>query len=185
MIANGKKTPLDKNKYQANSGYILRSPDLKKFVYIEQKKMNEKEMEDMTKSMGGNGEMKFPYNVLRSDGSSLAVTDYNSSGKFKLTNSGAVVSISEKTGQVFADNKVIGKFPLQGRDMLESEAVLIGNDISQIAYYNGEEGSLTYLDGAVRKMDITFPKVISQNGKSYLSWFRKCKNDIYIARFAY
>jgi hypothetical protein len=185
MIANGKKTPLDKNKYVAMSGYILRSPDLKKFVYIEQKKLNDKEIEDMTKNVGGNGEMKFAYNILRNDGTSLTVTDYNASGRFKLTNSGAVISINEKTGQVFADNKAIGKFPLQGRDRLESEAVLIGNDISQIAYYNGVEGSITYLDGAVRKMDITYPKVISEKGKSYLSWFRKCKNDIYIARFAY
>lgn len=174
MIANGKKTSLDKNKYQAVSGYILRSPDLKKFVYIEQKK-----------GAGVNSEMKLTYNVLKSDGSSLTVTDYNESGRFKLTNSGEVISINEKTGQVFADNNAIGKFPLQGRDRLESEAILIGNDIKQIAYYNGNEGSLTYLDGAERKMDITYPQVISENGKSYLSWFRKCKNDIYIARFAY
>jgi hypothetical protein len=185
MIANGKKTPLDKNKYVGMNGNILRSPDQKKFVYIEQKKMSDKEVEEMTKGIGGNGEVKFTYNVLRSDGSSLAVTDYNATGRFKLTNSGAVISINQKTGQVFADNKAIGKFPLQGRDMLESEAILIGNDISQMAYYNGDEGSLTYLDGAVRKLDITYPKVISENGKSYLSWFRKCKNDIYIARFAY
>lgn len=184
MIANGKKTSLDKNKYLAASGYILRSPDLRKFVYIEQRKMSEKEIEDLTKGSGGNGEMKLAYNVLRSDGSSLIVTDYNASGRFKLTNSGAVISINEKTGQVFADNKAIGKFPLQGRDRLESEAIMIGNGISQMAYYNGDEGSLTYLDGTVRKMDIMFPKVISENGRSYLSWFRKCRNDIYIARFA-
>jgi hypothetical protein len=167
------------------SGYILKSPDLRKFVYIEQTKMSNKEVEALSNSDGSNIEIKFPYNVLRSDGSSLTVTDYNASGIFKLTNSGAVISINEKTGQVLADNKVIGKLPLLGRDMLESEAVMIGNDISQIAYYNGGEGSLTYLDGVVRKLDITYPKVVSENGKSYLSWFRKCKNDIYIARFAY
>jgi hypothetical protein len=185
MLANGKKIMLDKNKFQAMGGYILRSPDLRKFVYIEQTKLTDKEVEALSNSTGANSEFKYSYNVVKSDGSILKVTDYNESGTFKLTNTGAVISINEKTGQVFADNKVIGKFPLQGRDMLESEAVMIGNDISQIAYYNGAEGSLTYLDGVVRKLDITYPKVVSENGKSYLSWFRKCKNDIYIARFAY
>jgi hypothetical protein len=184
-IVNGKKTPLDKNKYAGMSGYILKSPNLKKSVYIEPVKLTEKEIEDLSKGAAGNSQMKVAYNVLKNDGTSLTVTDYNGSGKFKLTNSGEVISINESTGQVFADNKLIGKFPLQGRDRLESDAIMIGSDISQMTYYNGEEGSLTYLDGAVRKMDIMHPKVVSDNGKSYLSWFRKCKNDIYIARFIY
>lgn len=185
MIANGKKTILDKNKYMGISGQIVRSPDQKKFVYIEQKRMSNKETEDMVKAAGSSGQMNISYNVLRNDGSSLTITDYNSSGKFKLTNSGAIININESTGDVFADSKLIGKFPIKGGDRLNSDAILIGSDISRIAYYNGEEGSLTYLDGTVKKMDIMFPKVVSENGKSYLSWFRKCRNDIYIARFVY
>lgn len=185
MIANGKKTLLDKNKYMAIGGYILRSPDQKKFVYVEQKKMSDQETEDFLKASSGNGKVTMTYNVLRSDGSSLSVTDHNLSGKFRLTNSGAVININESTGEVYADNKPIGKFPLRNSDRLNNESVLIGNDISQVAYYNGDDGSLTYLDGTVKKLNILYPKVVSENGKSYLSWFRKCKNDIYIARFAY
>src|SRR5690606_37320429 len=43
MISNGKKTLLDKNKFKG-IGAILRSPDLKKYVYVEQKVMNSEEM---------------------------------------------------------------------------------------------------------------------------------------------
>ena len=184
-IVNGKKTLLDKNKYTGSGGRIIRSPDRKKFVYVEQKKMSVKEHEEMAKSINATGQMKVLFNVLRSDGSSFAITDYNSSGKFKLANSGVLINMNESTGDVFADNKLIGKFPVSSGSSLNSNAVLIGSDLSKITYYNGEEGSLTYLDGAVKKMDIMFPKVLSENGKSYMSWFRKCRNDIYIARFAY
>lgn len=93
--------------------------------------------------------------------------------------------MNEETGEVYADNKRIGKFPLQSGDRLDPEAVLIGSDVSQIVHYNGNEGSFTYLDGTVKKFGIVFPRVISAAGNTYLSWFRKCGNDIYIARFAY
>lgn len=185
MIANGKKTNLDKNKYSAMTGQIIRSPDQKRFVYIEQKKMSDAEIDEMMKAASANKPTKMTYNVIKSDGSSLAVTDHNYSGKFRLTNSGQVICINESTGEVYADNKPAGKFALGSGDRIETDAVMIGNDMSQVAYYNGNEGSLTYLDGKVKKMNIIFPQVISDNGKSYLSWFRKCGNKIYIARFAY
>ncbi|HMF70178.1 MAG TPA: hypothetical protein VK616_01820 [Flavitalea sp.] len=185
MFANGKKTLLDQSKYAAMSGRIVRSPDQKKFVYIEQKKMSEKELEEFTKAASSNQRTKFQYNVIKSDGSIMMVADHNNSGKFRLTNTGALVNMDEETGEVFADNKRIGKFPMQSGDRLNPDAVLIGSDISQIAYYSGNEGSFTYLDGTVKKLDIIFPRVISKDSKSYLSWFRKCGKDIYIAKFAY
>ena len=185
LLANGKTTLLDKDKYSATMGRIVRSPDQKKFVYLEQKKMNEKELEALSNAASSGQRTKIEYNVIRGDGSIMMVTDHSYDGKFKLTNSGALVNMNEETGEVFADNKSIGKFPVQSGDRLDADAVLIGSDIKQVAYYNGNEGSFTYLDGTVKKLDIVFPRVISEGGKSYLSWFRKCGKDIYIARFAY
>ena len=185
LLANGKKTLLDQNKYAAMSGRIVKSPDQKKFVYLEQKKMSDKEIEELSKAASSNQRTKLEYNVIKSDGSTMMVTDHNYTGKFLLTNSGALVNMNEETGEVFADNKPIGQFPLQSGERLNPDAVLIGTDISQVAYYNGNEGSFTYLDGSVKKLDIIFPRVISEGGKSYLTWFRKCGKDIFIARFAY
>lgn len=185
MIVNGKTTPLDKNKFNGMNGQIVRSPDQKKFVYLEQKKMSEKEIEDLTNAVGSNRRQVIQYNVIRPDGSMSMVTDYSYTDKFRLTNSGALVYINEETGEVYADDKKIGKFPLQSGDRLNSEDVLIGNDISQIAYYDGAEGTFTYIDGTVKKLGMTAPHFNSEGGKGYVSWFKKCGKDIYIAKFAY
>jgi hypothetical protein len=146
--------------------------------------MSDKELEEFTKSVEAMSR-PLPYNVIRPDGSTSTVTDYDQSGEFRLTNSGVIVNMNEQTGEVYGDGKRIGKFSMQGNDRLNSDALLIGNDISQVAYYNGSEGSFTYLDGTTRKLNIMFPKVIFEGGKSYLTWFRKCGNKIFIARFAY
>lgn len=185
MILNGKSTPLDENRYTAMSGHIVRSPDHTKFAYIEQRKMTQQEIEDMSASAASGKKMTMEYNVIKNDGSTLLAADPNYSGKFKVANWGALLYINEETGEVFADKKVIGKFPMEGGDRLDAEAVLTGNDASKIAYYNGSDGSLTYLDGTRKNMDIIYPHVVSEGGGSYLSWFRKCGNDIYIARFGY
>jgi len=185
MLTNGKITLLDKNRYSASMGRIVRSPDQKKFVYLEQKKMSEKELEAAANSAGSGKHIKIEYNVIKADASTMMMEDYNYNGKFWLTNSGALVNMNEETGEVFADNKPIGKFPVQSGDRLNADALLIGSDIRQVAYYNGNEGSFTYLDGTVKKLDIVSPRVISEGGKSYLSWFRKCGKEIYIASFAY
>jgi hypothetical protein len=184
MIVNGKKTALDKNKYAGLNGKIIRSPNQKKFVYVEQKKMSQKEIDDYLKNATTQAQ-PITYNIIHPDGTASTVTDYNNSGKFRLTNSGAVLNMNEETGEVYADGKSIGKFSMQGNTRLESDAILIGSDLSQVAYYNGSEGSLTYLDGTTRKLNIMFPRVVTDGGKNYLSWFRKCGNKIFIARFAY
>ncbi len=46
MISNGKKTALDKKKF-TGTGRMLRSPDLKKYVYVEQKVMSSEEINEM------------------------------------------------------------------------------------------------------------------------------------------
>ncbi|MEP7258079.1 MAG: hypothetical protein ABI687_06820 [Flavitalea sp.] len=180
LIANGKKTMLDKNKYAGMSGKIIRSPDRSKFAYLEPKKMSEAELMDYS-----NGKAKMSFNVLKKDGSSVVVTDYNSSGKFTLSNSGNLISVNETTGEVYSDGKKVGKFELKDGSQLNTEAMLMGADVSKISYYNGDNGSINYLDGSTRKLGVMFPQVVSLNGKSYLSWFRKCRNDIYIGRLAY
>lgn len=185
MINNGKTTMLDENKYSAMNGWILKSSDGNKFVYIEQKKMSEKELEAISDAANAGKRTDMFYNVLRADGSNILVNDKTYSGNFKLAGNGAVVYINEETGEVLADNKSIGKFPVEKGDRIDPESVLFGSDITKIAYYNGNDGSLTYLDGTVRKLDIIYPGVVSDGGKTYMSWFRKCGNDIYVARFAY
>ena len=185
MFVNGKTTLLDQNRYTALIGRMLRSPDQKKFVFLEQKKMNEKELEDLSHASSSGRRPIIQYNVIKSDGNTMLVSDHGLQGKFRLTNTGVLVNINDETGEVFADDKSIGKFPLQPGDRLNEDAVLIGSDISRIAYFDGTEGTFTYLDVKVVKLDIISPRFVLEGGKSYLSWFRKCGKDIYIAKFAY
>jgi hypothetical protein len=185
MIVNGKTVLLDKNRFNGMNGNILRSPDQKKFVYLEQKKMTEKEIEELTNSSGSNRRQVIQYNVIKPDGTMIMVTDYSYTGKFRMTNSGSLIYINEETGEAYADDKAIGKFPLKSGDRINAEEVLIGNDISQIAWFDGAEGTFTYIDGTVKKLGMTAPHFSSENGKGYVSWFRKCGKDIYVAKYAY
>ena len=185
MIVNGKTTPLDKNKFNAMNGRIVKSPDQKRFVYLESRKMSEKEIEDMANAAGSGKRQVIQYNVIRPDGSTSMVTDYSYNNEFKLTNAGQLVYINEETGEVYADDKLVGKFPLKAGDRLNSDAVLIGNEVSQTAYYDGAEGTFTYIDGTVKKLGMTAPHFSSENGKGYVSWFRKCGKDIYVAKYPY
>ena len=109
MIVNGKKTALDKTKYSGINGKMIRSPDHKKFVYVEQKKMSDKEIEEYTKSLATQAK-PIIYNIIHPDGAASTVTDYNNSGNFRLTNSGVVLNMNEETGEVYGDGKsILGK----------------------------------------------------------------------------
>jgi hypothetical protein len=180
MITQTKKTAIDKSKFTAVSGKMLKSPDGKKIVYLEQKQLTTQEMEEVS-----TGKSKLSYNVLRPDGTGFLLTDYSNLGKYRLTNTGAIINVNESTGEVYADNKKLGKFNLPSGGEVETDAIMIGGSNNNITYYDGSTGSLIYLDGSVKKMGIMFPSVITQNGKTYMSWFRKCKNDIYIGKFSY
>lgn len=184
MVTQLKKAPLDKTKFSGNSGKMLPSPDGKKAVYVEPKQMSESEIDNMSSNVAS-GNFKMTYNALRSDGTTFVLTDYSRAAKFQLTGGGAVININEATGEVYADNKKLGQFKLATGDRLNSDAVLVGASPSSIAYYDGSTGSLHYLDGSVRSLGIMYPNVVSQGGKTYMSWFRKCHNDIYIGRFSY
>ena len=179
MVSNGKKTALDKKKF-LGTGSMLRSPDLKKYVYVEQKVMSSEEINEMYSGTTS----KIPYNIMKPDGTTKQVISYNT-GKLMLTNSGAIVTVNGSNGEVFVDGKSAGKFALKDGYQLDSESLLIGSDPANIAYYDGNFGSINYLDGSTKKLGVTFPKVVSENGKNYLQWFRKCKNDIYLAKFAF
>jgi len=185
MIVNGKTIALDQNKFNGMHGKIVRSPDQKNFVYVEQKKISEKELQAIANGAASNHRQVIQYNVIRPDGSMMMVTDYSYSGKFRLTNSGALIYINEETGEVYADDKPIGKFALQSGERLHADDVLIGNDISKIARFDGSEGTFTYIDGTVKNLGMTAPHFTSEGGKGYVSWFKKCGKDIYIGKFGY
>jgi hypothetical protein len=181
LVVNGKKTMLDENRFTGMSGKIVRSSDLRKFVYVEQKKMSEEEIQSFYSVEG----KKISYNVLRADGSSSLVTDYTNAGKFLLTNSGNIINVNQQTAEVYVDGKKAGKFEVRDGYSFDTDAMLVGDDVSKIAYYDGVEGSINYLDGRVEKLGILYPTVISENGKNYLTWFRKCKNQIFIVKHAF
>jgi hypothetical protein len=184
FIANDKKTPLNpKNNFgMGHLGNLFMSPDGKKAAFVESKLPTEKDQEEMLKDMQNGNPAKQVFIVTKSDGSTFQITRTDGGDKFKVSNGGAVVFVDAKTGEVFADGKTIGKFN-NGGD-LNSDALLFGSDPSKICYYN-EDGSLSFMDGAKRDMGILFPTVIADGGKSYITWFRKCKNDIYIGKFEF
>ena len=184
FIANDKKISLDGKSPggMGHFGNLLMSPDGKKAAFVEIKMMTEKEQEQMLKDMQNGKPAKQNFIVTKMDGSSFQIIRTDGGDKFKLSNSGAVVFVDAKTGEVFSDGKMIGKFN-NGSD-LNSDALLFGSDPSKICYYN-EDGSLSFMDGTKKDMGILFPAVVSEGGKSYITWFRKCKNDIYIGKFEF
>jgi hypothetical protein len=184
FIANDKKIPLNaKNSFgMGHIGNLIMSADGRKAAFVETKLPTEKDQEEMLKDMQSGKPAKQNFIVTKSDGSSFQITRTDGGDKFKISNSGAVVFVDAKTGEVFADGKTIGKFNNGGE--LNSDALLFGSDPSKICYYN-EDGSLSFMDGTKRDMGILFPTVIAEGGKSYITWFRKCKNDIYIGKFEF
>ena len=185
FIVNDKKLPMggkDVPGSYHNPGELLLSPDGKKAAYIEQTVMTESEQQEMIKALQNGGTIKQSFIITKSNGSSFQTTRTDGNNKFRLTNSGAIVYVNVTTGEVFADGKSIGKFNT-GTEF-NSSALLLGNDPSKICYYN-EDGSLSYLDGSKKNMGILFPRVIPENGKNYIAWFRKCKNEIYIGKFEF
>jgi hypothetical protein len=185
FIANDKKVTLNpKNNYgMGHIGNLIMSPDGKKAAFVETKLATEKEQEEMLKDMQSGKPAKQNFIVTKMDGSTFPITRTDGGDKFKISNSGSVVFVDAKTGEVFADGKTIGKFKTNGSE-LNSDALLFGSDPSKICYYN-EDGSLSFMDSTKKDMGILFPTVISEGSKSYIIWFRKCKNDIYIGKFEF
>jgi hypothetical protein len=159
------------------------SPDGKKAAFVEIKMMTEIEQEQMLKDMQSGKPGKQNFIITKSDGSTFQITRTDGGDKFKVSNSGAVVFVDARSGEVFADGKTIGKFNTGGNE-LNSDALLFGSDPSKICYYN-DDGSLSFMDGSKKDMGILFPTAITEGGKSYITWFRKCKNDIYIGKFEF
>jgi hypothetical protein len=184
FIANDKKTLLNpKNNFgMGHLGNLFMSADGKKAAFVETKLPTEKDQEEMLKDMQNGKPAKQVFIVTKSDGSTFQITRTDGGDKFKVSNSGAVVFVDATTGEVFADGKTIGKFNNGGN--FNSDALLFGSDPSKICYYN-EDGSLGFMDGSKKDMGILFPTVIAEGGKSYITWFRKCKNDIYIGKFEF
>jgi len=186
FIANDKKTSLDGKNPSGlgHMGNILMSPDGKKAAFVEMKMMNEKEQEAMLKDLQNGRSPKQNFIITKSDGSTFQITRTDGADKFKLSNTGAVIFVDSRSGEVFADGKTIGKFNKREDTELNSEALLFGSDPSKICYYN-DDGSLGFMDGSKKDMGILFPAAINDNGKTYITWFRKCKNDIYIGKYEF
>jgi hypothetical protein len=186
FIANDKKIPLnEKNNFgMGHIGNLIMSPDGKKAAFVETKLMNEKEQQEMLKDMQSGKPGKQNFIVTKSDGTSFQISRTDGGDKFKISNSGAVVFVDAKTGEVFADNKTIGKFNKDVYGDFNSDALLFGSDPSKICYYN-EDGGLGFMNGSKKDMGILFPVAVSEGGKTYITWFRKCKNDIYIGKFEF
>ncbi len=186
FIANGKKIPLDAKaaNYMPHTGYLVISADGKKAAFAEIKQLSEKEQEDMLKAAQTGAVIKQNFIITKSDGSSYTLARTDGGDNFRLMNSGTLVYINTNTGEVMADGKTIGKFTMNGGEQLNSGALLFGSDASKICYYS-ENGSLNYMDGSKIEMEILFPQVITENGKNYITWFRKCKNAIYIGKFEF
>lgn len=185
FIVNDKKISLDGKSPggMGHFGNLLMSPDGKKAAFVEIKMMTEKEQEQMLKDMQSGKPAKQNFIITKSDGSSFQMTRTDGGDKFKISNSGAVVFVDARSGDVLADGKTIGKFNTSGNE-LNSDALLFGSDPSKICYYN-DDGSLSFMDGSKKNMGILFPTAITEAGKSYITWFRKCKNDIYIGKFEF
>ncbi len=186
FIANDKRIPLASNdaSYMGHSGNLIISPDGKKAVFIELKTLTEKEFEDRSKLLESGGKFKNTYILTKSDGKSFQIVRTDGGDKYRLTNSGALVYVDIETRVVFSDGKPIGKFTGEAYGGIIADGLIVGSTPSKICYYM-DDGSLTYLDGSQKKMGIIFPQVITDNGKTYLAWFRKCKNDIYIGKFEF
>jgi|GEM_PF-2511666 len=186
FIANDKRIPLTSKgaSYMGHSGNLIVSPDGKKAVFIELKTLTVKEHAELIKSMESSGKVKNDYIVTKSDGTSFQLTRTDGGDKYRLTNSGTLVYLNMETREVFSDGKPIGKFTGTAYAGIIADGLIVGSDPSKICYYM-DDGSLTYMDGSQKKMDIIFPQVITDNGKTYITWFRKCKNEIYIGKFEF
>lgn len=186
FIANDKRIPLTSKEqsFMGHSGNIITSSNGEKAVFIESKTLTEKEIEDLNKSAESSGKVTNYYIVTKSDGNSFQIARTDGGDKYRLTNSGALVYVDKDTREVFSDGKTIGKFTGDADGGIIADGLIAGSDPSKICYYM-DNGSLTYMDGSQKKMGIIFPQVITDNNKTYLTWFRKCKNDIYIGKFEF
>ena len=186
FISNDKRITLASNapSYMGHSGNIIISPDGQKAVFIEMKALSDKEFEDRNKSVEKGGKFTVPYLVTKSDGTSFQIVRTDGGDKYRLTNSGSLVYVDKETREVFSDGKIIGKFSGEADGGTIADGLIVGDTPSKICYYM-DNGSLTYLDGSRKMMGILFPQIITDKGQSYLTWFRKCKNDIYIGKFEF
>ena len=184
FIANDKRILLSADAPIGHYGNLIVSSDEQKAVFIEMRNLTEKEFVDRNKSVENGGKFTIPYIVTKSDGSSFQIVRTDGGDKYRLTNSGALIYVDKDTREVFSDGKLIGKFTGDTDGGTIADGLIVGGDPSKICYYM-DDGSLTYLDGSQKKMGIVFPQLITENGKTYLTWFRKCKNDIYIGKFEF
>lgn len=182
--ANDKKIPLSSKGFTGN-GKLIVNASATKAVYAELKQKSEAETE---KDMKDFEHAKYVYRILKGDGTVAEVTTVGNFGNavLILSETGSIVYVNQKTGEISVDGKPGGKFNMvaDGEDALNEQTVLVGSSTDNICYYSSD-GSLNYANGSKKDMGIIFPSVIRQDGKVQLSWFRQCGNDIYIGKMAF
>jgi len=184
FLANDKKFVLTQKGF-TGSGRLISNAAVSNAVYAEMKQKTAEEMEKDAKDFEN---AKYVYRILKRDGSvtEITVTGNFGNAEFKLANNGSVVYVNPRSGEIFADGKLTGKFKVDSNDAdaLNAKTILLGDTPDKICYYSSD-GSLNYPDGTKKNMGIFFPSVSNLNGKSVISWFRKCNNEIYIGKMSF
>lgn len=181
--AGDKKYPLQQ-KGLTGGGSIIGSPAGNKAVYVEMKQKTEAEF---AADMKNQDNTKYTFRVLKADGTvSELVTASYEINDLRLTNSGNLVNVNPKTGEIFTDGKMTGRFTIDNNDYgsLTGRNILVGDTPDKICYY-GSDGSLKYPDGTKKDMGIIFPAVTHAAGKTWISWFRQCGSEIYIGKMSF
>jgi hypothetical protein len=184
FIANDKTINIEAKGF-TGTGMLIVNAANNRAVYAELKQKTEAETEADMKDYEN---AKYIHRILKPDGTiaECPVTGNFGAADFKLTNYGMLVYINPKTGDVFADGKRTGKFNIsnENSDELTGDKLLLGDSPDKICFYSSD-GSLHYMDGSRKNMGIIFPKVTSVNGKTSISWFRQCNNEIYIGKLSF
>lgn len=183
FVANDKTYPVLNNGGGVGGvARLLMSDDGKKGAVVEQN-YSQSQMAAMAKPT--NGAAQSDFTVLKSDGTKSTFTSGLGLEILKLLNNGVVAAATDNA-IVYGDGKFLGKFNLDAEDFsndnkFDISKVLFGSDETKMACYSN--GNLYFLNSPKANLGIIAPKVINVNGKTYISWFRKCGNKIYVARY--
>lgn len=183
FVANDKTYPVSNmSGGMGAAARLLMSADGKKGAVMQQS-YSQSQMAAMGRQTNGNVQSDFT--VIKSDGTKSSFTSGLGLEVLKLLNNGVVVGATDKA-EVYGNGRLLGKFNLDAEDFsaedkFDISKVLFGSDETKMACYSN--GNLYFLNSSKANLGIIAPKVITINGKTYISWFRKCGNKIYVARY--
>ncbi|MBL0056904.1 MAG: hypothetical protein IPP31_12140 [Chitinophagaceae bacterium] len=181
---NDKKTALQQKGFNG-SGKLIAYAAGNKALYTEMKQKTAAEMEQDMKDYEN---IQYTYRFLKADGglTELKVAANSSVDDFKVTAGGSIVYVNPKTGDILVDGKKQGQFPLNRNDpdALRAGNILMGDSPDKICYYSSD-GSLNYPNGSKKELGAIRPAVNTINGRSVISWFRLCGNEVYRGKMSF